>query len=247
MQDNRIAIVTGAARGIGKAIAFKLASEGKRVALVDIDQAALQATTLEMGSGHFGITVDVGNAAEMEAAINQIVSELGSPSILVNNAGFARDHALEAMTLDDWDSVHDVHLRAAFIACRAVTPHMVAQQWGRIVNISSISARGHSGRVNYCAAKAGLEGLTRALSIELGSGGITVNAIAPGLIVTRMTQATATRLGRTLPEHVQQAAASIPVRRVGHPEDIAAPVSFFCSEEAGFINGQILYVAGGPC
>jgi len=150
------------------------------------------------------------------------------------------------MTVDDWDSVLNVHLRAAFLACRAIRPHLLANRWGRIVNISSISGRGHPDRVNYCSAKAGLEGLTRALAIELGPVGVTVNAIAPGLIVTRMTENTAARLGRSLADHVQRAAATLPVRRTGTPDDIAAPTAFFCSEEAGFITGQTLYAAGGP-
>jgi 3-oxoacyl-[acyl-carrier protein] reductase len=171
---------------------------------------------------------------------------MGPPSILVNNAGSARDQPLQLMTVDDWDSVLNVHLRAAFLACRAIRPHLLANRWGRIVNISSISGRGHPDRVNYCSAKAGLEGLTRALAIELGPLGVTVNAIAPGLIVTRMTENTAARLGRSLADHVQQAAATIPVRRTGTPDDIAAPTAFFCSEEAGFITGQTLYAAGGP-
>ena len=191
------------------------------------------------------LEADVGNEQAVVRAVQSVCAELGEPQILINNAGFARDMPLAAMGTDDWDAVHAVHLRGAFLLSRAVQPFMAKNNWGRIINISSTSALGHANRVNYCAAKAGLIGLTRALAVELGPQGITVNAVAPGLIVTRMTEATASRNGRTLQEHIDLAASSIPVRRVGRPEDISEAVLYFISQGAGFVTGQTLYVSGG--
>ncbi|UGQ48154.1 SDR family oxidoreductase [Massilia endophytica] len=244
----RTAVVTGAAQGIGKAIAARLLQEGHRVGLIDIDGPALEASCAELGAGGqcIGVQADVGSPPALKSAILSAADRLGAPHILVNNAGFARDGALESMKLDDWDSIHHVHLRAAFLAAQTVLPFMESAGWGRIINISSISGGGHADRANYCAAKAGLDGLTRALALELGPRGITVNAVAPGMIVTRMTSATANRLGRTLDDHIARAADNIPVRRTGRPEDVAHAMAFFASEAAGFVSGQVLYVAGGP-
>jgi 3-oxoacyl-[acyl-carrier protein] reductase len=150
------------------------------------------------------------------------------------------------MTTDDWESVIDVHLRGAFLVTRAAQRYMTDANWGRIVNLSSISALGNRGQANYSAAKAGLQGFTKTLSIELGRYGVTVNAIAPGFIATEMTAATAQRLGIPFEQFKAESAQQIPVGRVGEPEDIANAVSFFASEAAGFVSGQVLYVAGGP-
>lgn len=247
--QSKTAIVTGAARGIGAAIAERLARDGHAVALLDIDTEACRALAArlgETGARVLPLTTDVSSEDAVRAAMASVRAELGNPRILVNNAGFARDTPLDAMLASDWDEVQAVHLRGAFLLSRAVLPSMKGCGWGRIVNIASISALGHADRANYCAAKAGLIGLTRALAVELGPRGITVNAVAPGLIVTRMTEATAARNGRSLEEHIGIAAASLPAGRVGRPEDVAGAVAYFSGEEAGFVTGQTLYVSGGP-
>jgi 3-oxoacyl-[acyl-carrier protein] reductase len=211
--------------------------------------ACAQAAVLlrERGAKVRVAVADVGREEDVRRAVGDIEAALGPAQVLVNNAGFARDGLLADMSAADWDAVQAVHLRGAFLMTRAVLPSMAQARWGRVVNISSISALGHAERVNYCAAKAGLLGMSKALAVELGPQGITVNAVAPGLIVTRMTDATAARRGVPLARHLQDAAARIPVRRVGNPDDIAAAVAYFAGEEAGFVTGQVLYVAGGPC
>ncbi|MBD3941791.1 SDR family oxidoreductase [Microbacterium sp. NEAU-LLC] len=245
----RTAIVTGAARGIGAATAQRLASDGFAVAVLDLDDAACAATVgsiLDAGGRAIAVGANVADAASVERAVARVVDELGAPTVLVNNAGIIRDNLLFKMTEDDWDAVLAVHLRGAFLMSRAVQEHQVAARWGRIVNLSSTSALGNRGQANYAAAKAGMQGFTKTLAIELGRYGITANAIAPGFIVTDMTRSTAERMGVPFEDFVQHAAAEIPVQRAGTPDDIAAAASYFCSEEAGFVSGQVLYVAGGP-
>jgi 3-oxoacyl-[acyl-carrier protein] reductase len=166
--------------------------------------------------------------------------------VLANNAGIIRDNLLFKMSVADWDAVMNVHLRGSFLFARAVESHMRESGWGRIVNLSSTSALGNRGQANYAAAKAGVQGFTKTLALELGRFGVTVNAIAPGFIETEMTAATAERVGVPFEEFKKGAAAQIPVGRTGTPEDIAHAVSFFASEGAGFVSGQVLYVAGGP-
>ena len=245
----RFAIVTGAARGIGAAVAKRLAREGHAVGVIDLREADCAATvdaiTSEGGSA-MPVAADVADEAAVTSAVERVAAELGPPTVLVNNAGFARDADLGQMTTEQWDEVQGVHLRGAFLTSRAALPYMVQAHWGRIINVSSISALGHAGRVNYASAKAGVIGFTKALALELGSQGVTVNAIAPGFIVSDMTAATARRLGRDFEEHQRITAESIPVGRVGQPEDIAHAASFFASPDAGFVSGQVLYVAGGP-
>ena len=179
-------------------------------------------------------------------AVARVAAELGAPTVLVNNAGILRDNLLFKMTTDDWDAVMDVHLRGSFLMSRTVQAHMVEAGWGRIVNLSSTSALGNRGQANYSAAKAGLQGFTKTLAIELGRYGVTANAIAPGFIETEMTARTAERLGVPFEDFKTMAASAIPVGRVGQPDDIAAMASFFCREDAGFVSGQVVYVAGGP-
>lgn len=245
--DNRIAIVTGAGRGIGEGIARRLSEDGCLVGLMDIDENACRATAAEISRSRkcLAITADVADPQSVEKAVEQITAELGAPSILVNNAGFARDVPFARMSLDDWDAVQKVHLRGSFLMTRAVLPYMMKHGWGRIINISSISAEGHPDRANYCAAKAGMQGLIKSLAIELGPFGITANAVAPGLVVTSMTEATAKRRGMTLDEHLEDSVSRIPVRRAGNPGDIAHAVSYFASEAASFVSGQVLTVSGG--
>jgi 3-oxoacyl-[acyl-carrier protein] reductase len=192
------------------------------------------------------VGVDVSQADQVEAAVRRVADELGAPTILVNNAGIIRDNLIFKMTVDDWDSVMAVHLRGAFLMTRAVQAHMTQERYGRIVNLSSSSAQGNRGQANYSAAKAGLQGFTKTLAIELGRFGVTANAVAPGFIQTDMTRATAERIGVSFEDFIAHSASQIPVQRVGQPEDIAATISFLCSEEAGFVSGQVIYVAGGP-
>jgi 3-oxoacyl-[acyl-carrier protein] reductase len=245
----RVAIVTGAARGIGAATARRLAADGMAVAVLDLDPATCAGTVdaITAGGGRaFAVGADVSQADQVEAAVGKVVAELGPPAVLVNNAGVIRDNLLFKMTEDDWDAVLGVHLRGAFLMSRAAQKHMVDQRFGRIVNLSSSSALGNRGQVNYSAAKAGLQGFTKTLAIELGQFGITANAVAPGFIVTDMTAATAARLGMSFEDFQAAAAPQIPVRRVGQVDDVAHVISFLCSEGAGFVSGQVIYVAGGP-
>ncbi|HEU5129078.1 MAG TPA: 3-oxoacyl-ACP reductase FabG [Glycomyces sp.] len=245
----RTAIVTGAARGIGAATARRLAADGHAVAVIDLreDQAAATAEAIEAEGGRaLAVGADVADEAAAAAAVERVAAELGAPAILVNNAGILRDDLLFKMSVEDWDAVLGVHLRGAFLMSRAVQSHMVAAKWGRIVNLSSTSALGNRGQANYAAAKAGMQGFTKTLALELGKFGVTANAVAPGFVATEMTRATAERLGVSFEDFLAGAAAETPVGRVGRPEDIAAAVAFFCSEEAGFVSGQVLYAAGGP-
>ncbi len=247
--DGRVAVITGAARGIGFGIAQRFAAEGASVAILDLDEASAQdaADRLELNEGAraIGVGCDVANGAAAESAVARTVDELGAIHILVNNAGVTRDNLLFKMTEEDWDLVMGVHLKGAFNMTKAAQSRFVEQKYGKIINLSSVNALGARGQANYSAAKMGIQGFTRTLGIELGPFGINANAVAPGFIVTEMTDATARRL-KLEPEELQRLnAEATPVRRVGHPEDIAAAAAFLCSDEASFITGQTLYVDGG--
>jgi 3-oxoacyl-[acyl-carrier protein] reductase len=245
----RVAIVTGAARGIGAAIARRLATDGLSVAVLDLDEAAAKVTVDAIsadGGTVLAVAADVSDTDQVAAAVGRVAAELGPPTVLVNNAGVTRDNLLFKMTDGDWDTVIGVHLRGAFQMTRAAQKYMTEAGFGRIINISSTSALGNRGQANYSTAKAGLQGFTKTVAIELGKFGITSNSIAPGLIATEMTRATAERLGVPWDEYAAARAKQIPVARVGEPEDIANAVSFFAGDAAGFVSGQVLYVAGGP-
>jgi 3-oxoacyl-[acyl-carrier protein] reductase len=249
MTETRTAIVTGGARGIGSAVAKRLARDGLRVAVLDLDEDACTVVVNEIeaqGGRGLAVGVDVSDEDAVTAATERTVEELGEPTVLINNAGILRDNLLFKMTSDDWDSVMNVHLRGSFLMSRAAQRHMIASGFGRIVNLSSTAALGNRGQANYSAAKAGLQGFTKTLAIELGKFGVTVNAVAPGFIETDMTKATAERMGYQFEDLKATVAADTPVARVGTPADVAHAVSFFVSEAAGFISGQVLYVAGGP-
>jgi 3-oxoacyl-[acyl-carrier protein] reductase len=245
----RTAIVTGSARGIGAATAVRLAADGLKVAVLDLDAANCAATVdaiTEAGGIALALGANVSDESSVEAAVAEVAGRLGPPTILINNAGVIRDNLMFKMTVDDWDTVMGVHLRGAFLMSRATQRFMTEAGFGRIVSLSSTSALGNRGQANYSAAKAGIQGFTKTLAVELGKYGVTANAIAPGFIQTEMTAATAERMRMPFDEFIRQSAAQIPVARVGQPEDVAHVVSFLVSEGAGFVSGQVLYIAGGP-
>jgi len=247
--SQRVAIVTGAARGIGAGTARRLAADGLAVAVLDLKEGDCGATVdaiTAAGGRALAVGADVSETAQVQAALDKIASELGPPAVLINNAGVIRDNMLFKMTDDDWDTVLSIHLRGSFLMSRASQKYMVDQKFGRIVNLSSSSALGNRGQANYSAAKAGLQGFTKTLAIELGQFGITANAVAPGFIATDMTASTAARMGIGFEDFQKAAASQIPVRRVGTPDDVAHVISFLVSEGAGFVSGQVIYVAGGP-
>ena len=245
--DGRVALVTGAARGIGFAVAARLAEEGAKVCLTDV--AGIEEAADRLADGVldvFGARLDVTEGEQVEAVVGEVVARYGRLDILVNNAGVTRDNFLYKMSDADWKTVLDVHLTGAFLCSRAAQGPMVENGYGRIVNVSSVSALGNRGQANYSAAKAGLQGFTRTLAAELGRFGITANAVAPGFVETEMTRATAERMGVEWETFVAARVKDIPVGRSGKPEDVAAAILFFASEEAGFVSGQVMYVAGGP-
>jgi 3-oxoacyl-[acyl-carrier protein] reductase len=247
--DGRVAFVTGAGRGIGAATALRMAEEGARVALADVDTEGCQQVAAELsqiGSAGLVLRCDVTDSAIVQEAVDKTASHFGRLDILVNNAGVVRDNLLFKMPEDDWETVMNVHLKGAFLCSRAAQKYMVQRKYGRIVSLSSTAALGNRGQANYSSAKAGLQGLTRTLAIELGPFGITVNAVGPGFIDTEMTRSTARRRGLDPDAVIAEASKIIPVRRVGQPRDVANVICFLCSEEASFVNGQVIYVAGGP-
>jgi len=246
---SRVAIVTGAARGIGAAIALRLAQEGLDVAVLDKLPGSCDETAAAIrGAGRraLALAADVTNEGSLEQAVEQVVTILGNPSVLVNNAGVLREGMLARTSPGDWDLLLDVNLKGAFLASRIVAPCLRRSGEGRIVNLSSTGALGAIGLAAYSAAKAGIQGLTRTLALELGRHGTTVNAVAPGFVVTPMTAAVAERIGESFEDMQRRIASAVPSGRVGSPEDIAHAVAFFVDRRSGHVNGQVLYVAGGP-
>jgi 3-oxoacyl-[acyl-carrier protein] reductase len=247
--EQRVAIVTGAARGIGAATAIRLGRDGFAVGVVDLDAAACKETVDAIntaGGKALAVGTDVSDSEQVTAGVAEIADGLGAPTVLINNAGILRDNMLFKMSDGDWDAVMNVHLRGAFLMTRAVQKFQVEAKWGRIVNLSSTSALGNRGQANYSTAKAGLQGFTKTLAIELGKYGVTANAIAPGFIQTDMTAATAARIGIPFEDFIKAATSMIPVGRPGQPDDIAGVASFLVSDDASFVSGQVIYVAGGP-
>lgn len=237
-------MVTGGAKGIGAATARRLASEGATVIVADFDEESAQATAAEIG-GH-AVRCDVTKLDDVEAAIAKAVEVGGSVDVLVTCAGIIRDNLLFKMTDEDWEAVIDTHLRGTFYAARAAQKQMVEQKSGKMVLISSTSALGNRGQTNYSAAKAGLQGMCKTLAIELGPYNVNVNCVAPGFIATAMTQQTADRIGVPFEQFMEHVAKEVPLRRVGQPEDVASTIAFLCSEDASYVSGQVIYVAGGP-
>lgn len=247
--EGRTALITGGSKGIGKEIALNFARQGARIAIIDIDEEGLNDVRTEFSELGYDIIskkADVVNEKEINQLLNKIIKDYKKIDILVNNAGIIRDNLLYKMTDSDWEQVMDVHLKGSFNVTRAAQKYMVLQKYGRIINISSTSALGNRGQANYATAKAGLQGLTKTLAIELGKYGITSNCVAPGFIETEMTKSTAKRVGIPFSEFVKKRVKEIPVARSGTPFDIANAVAFFADEKSSFVNGQIIYVAGGP-
>jgi len=241
---DRVALVTGGGRGIGAATAQLLAAEGARVAVSDMDLAPAEEVAGPIQG--LAIACDVTDGGQVRAMVDRTAKELGRLDILVACAGITRDNLLFKMTDDDWDAVIDTHLKGTFFCARAAQKHMVDQKYGKMVFLSSTSALGNRGQTNYSAAKAGLQGMARTLAIELGPFNVNVNAVAPGFVDTRMTRATAERMGLDYEAFKLGAASQIPLRRVGQPNDIATVIAFLCSDESSFVSGQTLYVRGGP-
>lgn len=247
--NRRVAIVTGGARGIGEAVAHRLAQDGLRIAILDLDGAAAArvARSIEgRGGDAFGTAADVSRESSVREAVTKVAAEFGPPSVLVNNAGLLREHTLAKTTLEEWTQVLDVNLRGAFLMSREVAPHQRDLGGGRIVNLSSTGALGAVGLAAYSSAKAGLLGLTRTLALELARHGVTVNAVAPGFVVSAMTAGSAERTGIQFDDMQAHVKREVPLGRVGQPEDIAHAVSFFVDERSSYVTGQVLYVAGGP-
>lgn len=234
----RVAIVTGAARGIGRAIALELAAQGCTVVAVDVDADRAGATAADCGNDSIGMALDVTDRAAVDAAVADVVARFGQVHVLVNNAGINRDAMLHKMTDEQWDAVIGVDLTAVFLFCRAVGSHMREHSYGRIVNVASASWMGNIGQTNYAAAKAGVVGLTRSIAKELARKQITANALCPGFILTDMT--------RALPEKIFEAQVErIPLGRPGEPEDVAEVVAFLASDRARYVTGEVINVGGG--
>jgi 3-oxoacyl-[acyl-carrier protein] reductase len=242
--EGKVALVTGGGRGIGAATAARFAREGAKVVVSDMDLAPAEEVAGPLKA--MAVACDVTSREQVDEMVGRVVRELGGLDVLVCCAGIIRDNLLFKMSDDDWDSVIDTHLKGTFMCARAAQGPMVDQKSGKMVFLSSTSALGNRGQANYSAAKAGLQGMARTLAIELGQFNINVNVVAPGFVETRMTRATAERMGVDFETFKLGAASQIPLRRIGQPDDIAGVIAFLCSDDAGFVSGQTIYVRGGP-
>jgi 3-oxoacyl-[acyl-carrier protein] reductase len=241
--EGKTALVTGGAKGIGAATAERLAAEGAHVMVADFDEAAATETAERIGGR--AVRCDVTSRADVEAAV-AAAAETGRLDLLVTCAGIIRDNLIHKLSDDDWEAVIATHLRGTFLAAQAAQAHMTTQQSGSMVLISSTSALGNRGQANYAAAKAGIQGLTKTLAIELGRFDVRVNCVAPGFIATAMTAQTAERLGVPFEDFQAAIAEQTPLRRVGQPDDVAGVIAFLCSDDAAYVTGQVIYVRGGP-
>ena len=241
--EGQTALVTGGAKGIGAATAARLSAEGAQVVVADFDEAAATATAERIGGR--AVRCDVTSRPDVEAAV-AAAAEGGRLDVLVTCAGIIRDNLVHKMTDDDWEAVIATHLRGTFLAAQSAQAVMTKQGSGSMVLVSSVSALGNRGQANYSAAKAGIQGLTKTLAIELGRFGVRANCVAPGFIATAMTQQTAERIGMSFEDFQATAAEQIPLRRVGQPEDVAGVIAFLCSDDAAYVTGQVIYVSGGP-
>ena len=247
--DSRTALVTGSGRGIGAATAIRFAADGAKVVISDLDLEPAEAVAAQIrsqGGSAVAIACDVTDRRAVEALVDRAVKEYRSLDILVTCAGIIRDNLIHKMTDGDWDLVIDTHLKGTFLCAQAAQRVMVPARRGKMVFLSSNSALGNRGQVNYSAAKAGIQGMVRTLAIELGPFNINVNAVAPGFIETRMTKAVAERTGIDYEDLKKAAADRIALKRIGQPEDIAGLITFLCSDDAGFVTGQTIYATGGP-
>jgi 3-oxoacyl-[acyl-carrier protein] reductase len=244
--EGRVALVTGGGRGIGAATTEVLARDGAKVVVADLDAGPAEEVAAGIGAAAIGIACDVTDRAQVEAAVQRAVSEHGRLDILVTCAGVVRDNLIFKMTDEDWDLVIDTHLKGTFLCARAAQAVMVPNRYGKMVFLSSTSAEGNRGQANYSTAKAGLQGMARTLAIELGRFNVNVNTVAPGFVETRMTMATAQRVGLDYERFKQAAAQATPLQRVGQPADIANVIAFLCSDESSFVTGQTIYARGGP-
>jgi 3-oxoacyl-[acyl-carrier protein] reductase len=246
---DRVAVITGGGRGIGAATARRLADEGAAVVIADLDPAPANEVVAEVekaGGRALAVACDVTQRASVEALFRAAVERFAQVDILVTCAGIIRDNLVHKMTDEDWDGVIDTHLKGTFLCAQAAQAVMTPRGYGKMVFLSSTSALGNRGQVNYSTAKAGLQGMARTLAIELGRFNINVNAVAPGFVDTRMTMQTAERMGVDYDSFKTAIASQTPLQRVGTPEDLAAVIAFFCSDDAGYVSGQTLYVRGGP-
>lgn len=246
--QDQVVLITGAGQGIGEATARRFASEGAKVVIADLNPTAASGVAASLnaaGSESLAVTCDVQDEAAVEALVAEALGHFQQIDVLVSNAGVTRDNLLHKMTVAEWDQVIQVHTRGAFLCARAVARNMVSRRSGKMVFLSSTSALGNRGQANYATAKAGLQGLTRTLALELGPFQITVNSVAPGFVDTAMTRAVAERLGLPLEDFQREAAARIPLGRLGQPDDIAGVIAFLCSEDAAYLTGQVIYVNGG--
>ncbi|MFE4706348.1 SDR family NAD(P)-dependent oxidoreductase [Peribacillus simplex] len=246
----KVAIVTGGARGIGEATVKQLLSEGSKVAVFDLFPEGMERRFNDFEENILEVTVDIRSLRHVEEAVEIVLEKFKKIDILINNAGILMDHLIEEMTEEEWDTVIDVNMKGSFNCCKAIIPHMKSQDYGKIVMISSLAALGTKGRVNYAAAKAGIQGMTRSLALELGPFGIYVNAVAPGYIETEMSKVSeANASKRGIGDFSQFKKAMIeknPIRKVGKPEDVANVIGFLASDKADYVTGQIIYVSGSP-